>query len=218
MFNMKACSCSNPMSVSRASYSLPGLLSTSRCHRGRLLQQHWNDLIVRISITCSYRRRGRKRQHYWENSPAADPLRLHIHFTLFSLSRCWAETAITWRLIVRIRTCAMRNFLTKQWAFARASILIFPVRGRSRLYSRISVCIRVIKKNTFYPWRWTFGRLSARENTENKLRVYVLLWESARGCARPQMCERVQSNKNGLTGENTFAFATGVYYNVVFMS
>ena len=38
--------------------------------------------------------------------------------------------------------------------------------------------------------------------------------ESARGCARPQVCARVQSNKKGLTGENSFAFATGVYYNV----
>ena len=36
-------------------------------------------------------------------------------------------------------------------------------------------------------------------------------------CA-PQVCAPVQSNKNGLTGENTFVFATGVYYNVVFMS
>ena len=69
-----------------------------------------------------------------------------------------------------------------------------------------------------YPWRWTFGALSARENTEKKLRVYVLLRESAREYARPQVCARVHSNRNGLTGENTFAFATGIYYNVVFMS
>jgi hypothetical protein len=71
---------------------------------------------------------------------------------------------------------------------------------------------------TFYPWRWTFETLSARENTETTLRVYVLLWESARECARPQVCASVHSNRNGLTGENTFAFATGVYYNVVFKS
>ena len=65
---------------------------------------------------------------------------------------------------------------------------------------------------------WTFGTLSARENTENKLRVYMLLWESARDCECLQVCARVHSNKNWLTGENTFAFATFVYYNVVFMS
>ena len=47
-FNMKASSSSNPMAVSRASYSLQGLQSTSRCYRGRLLQQHWSDLILSV--------------------------------------------------------------------------------------------------------------------------------------------------------------------------
>ena len=67
-------------------------------------------------------------------------------YSRLSDTSCWAETAITWPLIVRIRTCAMRNFLTKQWACEPATILIFPVRVRSR----ISVCIRVILKH------WTF--------------------------------------------------------------
>jgi len=62
-----------------------------------------------------------------------------------------------------------------------------------------------------------FWTLSLRENTENKLRVYVLLWEIARECSHPQVCARVHSNRNGLTGENTLAFAIGVYYNVVFI-
>ena len=146
-FNMKASSCSNPMAVLRASYSLQGLYSTSRYHRGRLLQQHWSDLIVRVSVTSSYRRRGRIRQQNLEKLPDADPLCLRLHLTPFSLSRCWAETAITWRLIVRIRSCAMRNFLTMQWPFAHAPILIFPVSGRSRVRSRISVYIRVILKH-----------------------------------------------------------------------
>ena len=204
------------MAVSRASYSLQ---STSRSNRGRLLQQHWSELIVRVSITSSYRRRVRKRQKNWENWPAANPLRLRIHLTPFSLSRCWAETAITWPLIVRIRSCAMRNFQTKQRPFAPAPILIFPVRGRSRVRSRIS-CVYTcyFKALNFYHWRWTFGTLSARDNTENNLRVYVLLRESARERERPQVCARVHSNRNGLTVENTFAFATGVHYNVVFMS
>ena len=74
--------------------------------------------------------------------------RIHFAFVYnFSLSRCTAETAITWRLIVRIRSCAMRNFLTKQWPIAPAPILIFPVRGRSRVRWCISVCIRVILKH-----------------------------------------------------------------------
>jgi hypothetical protein len=113
----------------------------------------------------------------------------------------------------------MRNFLTKQRPFAPAPILIFPVRGRSRVRSRIS-CVYTcyFKALNFYPWRWTFGTLSARDNTENNSRVYVLLRESARERERPQVCARVHSNRNGLTGENTFAFATGVYYNVVFKS
>ena len=64
----------------------------------------------------------------------------------------------------------------------------------------------------------TFATLSDRENPKQKLRVYVILRENAREFARPQMCACVHSNTNGLTGENTFAFATGVYYNVVFMS
>ena len=36
---------------------------------------------------------------------------------------------------------------------------------------------------------------------------------------RARKCAHVYIGiKKGLTGENTFAFATGVYYNVVFMS
>ena len=50
-----------------------------------------------------------------------------------------------------------------------------------------------------------FWTLSAGENTENKLRVYVLLWEIARECSHPQVCERVHLNRNGLTGNNTHA-------------
>ena len=81
------------------------------------------------------------------SGPISPYIPSYIHLTPFSLSRCWAETAITWPLIVRIRSCAMRNFLAKQWTFAPAPILIFPVRGCSRMRSRISLCIRVILKH-----------------------------------------------------------------------
>ena len=107
----------------------------------------------------------------------------------------------------------------KALTFAPAPILIFPVRGRSRVRSHITVCIRVILKH--YPFTLEGGLLELyppEQNTENKLQVYVLLLESVRECARSQGCALVHSNKNGLTGETTFDFATGVYYNVVFKS
>ena len=70
-------------------------------------------------------------------------------------------------------------------------------------FMRVRVNVNYFKTLNFSPWRWTFGTLSAKINTGNKLRVYVLLWESTRVCARPQVCTRVHSNKNELTGENS---------------
>ena len=105
-----------------------------------------------------------------------------------------------------VTLCACANsYISCTWTFAGA-------------FAYFCVYSCYFKTLTFYPWMCTFATLSDRENPEQKLRVYVLLRENARECARPQMCACVHSNKNGLTGENTFAFATGVYYNVVFMS
>jgi len=164
-----------------------------------------------VSITSSCRRRERNRRKNWENSPAADPLRLRITLTLFSLSRCWAETAITWRLIVRmpqlrnaqlpdraVTFCACANsYISCAWTFVGAFA-----------YFRVYSCY-FKGLLTFYPWRWTFGTLSAREIIENKLRVYVLLWESARG-VRARKCVHVFNRIETGWLEKTLAFGTGV--------
>ena len=64
--------------------------------------------------------------------------------------------------------------------------------------------IRVILKHYTFPVKGgLLGHYPPWKNYENKLRVYVLLWESERECARPQVCARVHSNKTGLTGENS---------------
>ena len=69
--------------------------------------------------------------------------------------------------------CACANsYISCTWTFAGA-------------FAYFCVYSCYFKTLIFDPWKWTFGTLSSRENTENKLRVYVLLWESARECARP---------------------------------
>ena len=127
----------------------------------------------------------------------------YIHLTPFSLSRCWAETTITWPLIVRIRSCAMRNFLAKQWTFAHVPILIFPVSGCSRMRSRISLCIRVLFKHTFTLEGGLLGHYPPGKIHKTNWEC-TCFYESARECARPQVYTCGKTAPGGNTAPRLF--------------
>ena len=68
----------------------------------------------------------------------------------------------------------MHNFVTKQGSFAPAPILIFPVRGRSRERTRISVCIRVILKHyTFTLEGWDTIRQGKYRKQIESVRAFM---------------------------------------------